>query len=108
MTSKFTKSLVAVVCVGYVVTWTFGAPAAENEILRGVLREHAVFVRSARQPIELSPVVTIHWAVPVLPFLVVVKHDYVFAPLYGAGSIDLFLWFPWSIQRIRQFRAWVA
>jgi hypothetical protein len=108
MRSKFAKTLLALVCVGYVITLVFGAPAAENEILREVLREHESFVRSAQQPIQLSPMVTIHWAVPVLPFLIVVKHDYFFASLYGAGSIDLFLWFPWSIQRLHQFNAWVA
>ena len=108
MRSKFAKTLVTLVCVGYVITWIFGVPAAENDILRQVLREHESFVRGAQQPIQLSPVVTIHWALPVLPFLVVVKHDYVFASLYAAGSVDVFLWFPWSLQRLRHFNAWVA
>src|SRR5258708_39239628 len=108
MTRKFVKRMVAVLFVAYLITWIFGVPAAENEILRSVMREHAAFAANNPQPRQFEPMVSIGLALPLLPFLVLVKHEYLFAPVYGAGSIDLFLWFPWSIQRVRQFHVWVA
>jgi len=109
MSRRFKRILLALIVVGYIATWVFGVPAAQSVIAEDVIARYKQ--RAAKVDPEFRggyPGIRCKAAIPVLPFLVAVRHEYVIGPLYAWSGIEFFLWFPWHTESIGQLTFWVS
>jgi hypothetical protein len=98
------KPLITMVFAGYLLTWVVGVPAVQNSITERAIRLsiHADRIESLNpgEPQFRYSYAETYAAFPIVPFVVVIHHDYSADPLKGWGGVEFYLWFGAGTERL--------
>jgi hypothetical protein len=98
-----------IVVVAYLLTWAFGAPAAESEVTGFAVAEYKRMQASGRDRVFPShPWIKFTMALPLAPGLVLTYHEYQLAGLYGWGGWGLHIWYGVGARQIAGLPVWLS
>ena len=93
----------------YLLTWAFGAPAAQSEVTRFAIDEYKRM--QASRPDEVFPShpwINFTAAIPIAPCVVVTYHEYQLAGLYGFGGWGLHIWYGFGARQVFGLPVWLS
>lgn len=109
MNRRFRRILLALLAVCYLATVVIGIAEVHSAIAADVLaRWKRAGGPSREQFVPGYPEITFKATVPVLPFIIVSRHEYVVGPLYAWSGVEFFVWFPFSARSIGRVTFWVS
>ena len=99
--------LACIVIASYAATWILGTRAVSTEIKHQRAADYTRLSALYAKDVSKNPELQIHYAVPVLPFIVACEYDYIYGPLMGWGEGNLWLWRPPSPKPFCNYAYWV-
>jgi hypothetical protein len=97
-----------ILIVAYLLTWAFGAPAAQSEVTRFAVAEYKRMQGAGRDVFPSHPRINFTMAFPVAPGLVLTYHEYQVAGLYGWGGWGLHVWYGFGARQIAGLPVWLS
>lgn len=98
-----------VLVAAYVMTWAFGAPAAQSHQAAWAVGEYKRLKASGSPLVwDSHPYIQSYAAVPVAPGLLLTYHEYQLDGLYGFGGFDLYLWYGVGVKSLAHLPLWLS
>ena len=93
----------------YLLTWFVGVPRVINHNTKKVLNQYvAISVKYPDHPKEYKPSLDFKFILPLLPFVIISKHDYRIANLNAAhGGVWLYIWYGLDLYEVPIF-VWMS
>jgi hypothetical protein len=103
------RTVVAVLLVGYVFTAVLGVPAIQSQNSTWAMDEYQKLNAGHRSDVWTAhPYFRTYASLPVLPLVVLTYHEYQLAGLYGWGGWDLQVWYGAGVIRLFKQTLWVS
>jgi hypothetical protein len=95
------------IVAGYVWTWAVGVPAVRDHIIGDCIQVQARAHRSWPDDVPVAPIAPdIFYCFPILPGIVASEHCFLYGPLMGDGSQDLWVCGGAGPKRVYGFMMW--
>ncbi len=89
------RAVVGVILALYLVTGVMGVPAVRASVKKDF--DAKVLFADDRG----SPYLGFSWTFPILPFVILSKHDYQIGGLNGQGGFYFYLWYPGHVRLLK-------
>jgi hypothetical protein len=84
---------VILIFAAYLHTWSFGTAAVRNQITQDCMRQQKWGHDNYPKQVPATPIKPdIFYCFPIAPGIIATEHCFLYGPLMGGGSQDLWLW----------------
>lgn len=92
----------------YIATWVVGVPAVLSNLASTEIAKYKEMRKDGNQVLEIHPSIRFGLAFPVAPGIILVRHEYQLAGLYGWGGWELHAWYIVGTRPIFGMTQWIS
>jgi hypothetical protein len=97
-----------ILLVFFGITWAFGAPMVQSELTSASIARYKMLKAENDEVWNSHPYIKCFVAVPVALGVILTYHEYQIAPLYGAGTWNIHVWYGLGTYQLFGVGAWIS